>query len=385
MGPPTAASVAAAAGCRVLRGPIELPLHAPAALALRGDVLDIVQNDDGKPHRVSLPVSPVPGDASAPAREPAEGGVRSGYGVACALAGERVFCSDRTGAVRRSARDGSGDRIVASSRTGSRIGAAVLAGSHAALAYLASRQTSEGWVSESWLAVDDEPPVRLSEDGSGATFITLVARGASVQALSVDARAALSALHLRPITFEGKAHLGEDVVLFVGGPGDRRMIATLAAPPAGPGWALLPIARDATTFGVAAVRVDDPPRVDEPVVWSLYLNGLDPAPGRGDDRRRNDVGGPRTSRGSRAGIGARRRGGGFARGRRVHGERHDPGRDQAGRRGHRGRRAGRRVGDLDRRRGQLGRARRVPLIEAAGSISRMHGCFRAQGERRFTG
>ncbi len=31
-------------------------------------------------------------------------------------------------------------------------------------------------------------------------------------------------------------------------------------------------------FGLAVVRLDDPPRVDEPVIWSMYPNGLDPAP-----------------------------------------------------------------------------------------------------------
>jgi len=271
------ARAVSAQGCRPLRGPVELPLRSPAALALRGDALDVVLNDDGRPRTIAFPVA-APAPAAVSAREPAEGGARAGYAVPCAVAGQRVFCSDRTGAVRRAARDGSGDRIVASSRTASRIAAASLGGTHEALAYLASRQTTEGWVSEAWLAVDDEAPVRLSEDGAGATFVTLVPHGAGAVALGLDARAALSAMHVRPVTFEGKADLGEDVVVFVGGPGDRRMTAALALPSSGQAWALLPIARDMTTFGVAAVRVDDPPRVDEPVVWSTYPNGLDPAP-----------------------------------------------------------------------------------------------------------
>jgi hypothetical protein len=41
---------------------------------------------------------------------------------------------------------------------------------------------------------------------------------------------------------------------------------------------LLPIAKDIGSFGMAVVRVDDPPHVDEPVQWSMYPNGLDPAP-----------------------------------------------------------------------------------------------------------
>jgi hypothetical protein len=266
--------------CRALRGPIELPLRAPAALSLHAETVEVVLDDDGRPRTVSFPVAPVPppSSAPAPAREAAEGGARPGYAVPCAAGGDHLFCADHAGAVHRTARDGSGDRIVASSRAGSRIAAATLGGTHAALGYLASRQTSEGWVSEAWLAVDDEPPQRLSEDGSGATSLALSPRGSGVLALSVDARSALTALHVRPVTFEGKAHLGEDVVAFVGGPGDRRTGAALAVPPSGPAWALLPIAKDVGSFGLSIVRLDEQPRVDEPVVWSMYPNGLDPAP-----------------------------------------------------------------------------------------------------------
>ena len=52
----------------------------------------------------------------------------------------------------------------------------------------------------------------------------------------------------------------------------------LAVAPDGPSWSLLPIAKDVGSFGLAIVRLDEPPRVDEPVVWSMYPNGLDPAP-----------------------------------------------------------------------------------------------------------
>jgi hypothetical protein len=270
-------------GCRLLRGPIELPQKAPAALAARGETLDVVLDGDGKPRTISFPVTPVSNAttaASVPAPEPAPGGAGTGYAVPCALAGEQVFCADRTGAVHRTARDGSGDRIVGSSRVGSRIAAAALPGDHAVLGYLASRQTSEGWTSEAWLVVDDASPVRLSEDGSGATSLALTQRGAGVLALYVDARAALTAMHARPVMFEGgAAHLGEDAVVFVGGPGDRRTRGAIVAPTSkDPAWALLPIAKDVGSFGLALVRLDDPPRVDEPVSWSMYENGLDPAP-----------------------------------------------------------------------------------------------------------
>jgi hypothetical protein len=263
----------------VVRGPVELPLKSPVALAIRGESLLAVLDDDGKPRTLSFPAAPVPATTPAPSREPADGGAGAGYAVPCVIAGERIFCADRTGAVHRTALDGSGDRIVASSRAGSRVAAAPLAGAHTALGYLASRQTSEGWVSEAWLAVDDEVPVRLSDDGSGATSLAMAPRGASVLALSIDARAALTAMHTRTVSLEGgHVHLGEDTVIFVGGPGDRRTGCALAVPANGPACGLIPIAKDIGSFGLALVRIDEPPRVDEPVVWSMYPNGLDPAP-----------------------------------------------------------------------------------------------------------
>ena len=194
------------------------------------------------------------------------------------VVGEVAFCPDPTGAVHRARLTGEDDKIVASGRIGTRVAASALAGAHTALAYLASRKTSEGWVSEAWLAVDDDLPVRISEDGSGATAVDLASRGASLLALTVDARTALTAMHARPVAYEHAARLGEDVVVFVGGPGDRRTAAytRASAEPDRPG-PCLPIAKDTEEFGLATVRVDDPPRVDEPVAWSMYPNGLDPA------------------------------------------------------------------------------------------------------------
>jgi hypothetical protein len=133
-------------------------------------------------------------------------------------------------------------------------------------------------VNEAWLEVDDAAPVRISEDGSGATSMVLASRGSSLLALMVDARVALTAMHARSIGYESNVQIGEDVVVFVGGPGDRRTGPALAVPPAGIAWALLPIGKDVGNFGLAVVRLDAPPRVDEPVAWSLYPNGLDPAP-----------------------------------------------------------------------------------------------------------
>jgi hypothetical protein len=85
-------------------------------------------------------------------------------------------------------------------------------------------------------------------------------------------------MHARIVTYKSGLQLGEDAVLFVGGPGDRRTGPAVALGPTGAGLGLLPIAKDVGDFGLALVRIDEPPHVDEPVGWSMYPNGLDPAP-----------------------------------------------------------------------------------------------------------
>jgi hypothetical protein len=264
--------------CRPIRGPIELPIRGPAALVPRGDRIDAVLDENGRPHTASFVAGPVSSTGISGAAEVANGGPISAFKIPCVTTGSVAFCPDRSGAIHRTTLTGEEDRIVANSRTGTRVAAGTLGGTHTALAYLASRQTSEGWVSEAWLEVDEDPPVRLSEDGCGATAVNLASHGSGLVALTVDARAALTAMHARPIIYDRGLRLGEDAVVFVGGPGDRHTAAVMALPPAGPGWAFLPIAKDAREFGLALVRLDDPPRVDEPTLWSMYPNGLDPAP-----------------------------------------------------------------------------------------------------------
>jgi hypothetical protein len=111
----------------------------------------VVLDDDGRPRITSFSASPFAASApvsSPPAREPAEGVVARGLRLQCATAGDVAFCPDRSGAIHRAGLSGDGDRIVATGRIGTRIAAGTLGGAHTALAYLASRKTTEGWVSE---------------------------------------------------------------------------------------------------------------------------------------------------------------------------------------------------------------------------------------------
>jgi hypothetical protein len=97
--------------------------------------------------------------------------------------------------------------------------------------------------------------------------------------MMIDSRRASTQVHARVLTFgNGKLAVGPDAVVFIGGPGERNTAASIATPADGAGYALLPLSQDVSTFGVATIHVDDVPKIDAQVVWSMYPNGLDPAP-----------------------------------------------------------------------------------------------------------
>lgn len=265
---------AGAAACRFLGGPVQLSSRGAAALATRGDKVLAVLNEDGRPALASFRVGPLAAGAGPSPAFITSRAIR----VPCAVTGDVAFCPDRAGGIQRSSLAGTDSQWVANSSAGTHVSAASAAGLGPVLLYLARRQTSEGWVTEAWVLAERGLPVRLSEDGSGATSSAVVARGSSLLAVTVDSRVALTAMHAREILDDHGLRLGEDVVTFVGGPGDPGSAAALALFPSSAAWALLPIARDISSFGLALIKLDDPPRVDERVLWSMYLDGLDPAP-----------------------------------------------------------------------------------------------------------
>jgi hypothetical protein len=276
--------------CRLTRGPIQLSLTGQATLWFDDPTPDrdphIVFNRDGVPRVVTLPaiagVAPVkngkPGDPRKPERmalaEPAERATAPG----CAVAGATLFCVDRGGGIHRTGLTAQDGTVVAQARAGAPIAATMMGGSHVVYAFLADRKTTEGALTLAFAALDDATPVTLSEDGSGATYVTLASRGEEALAMYVDARRVLTPVHARMLTFGAKLGLGPDAVIFVGGGTDGRTGGALAQGAGGSELALLALEKDEKGFGMAAVRVEEQPHDDAPVTWSLYPGAIDRAP-----------------------------------------------------------------------------------------------------------
>jgi hypothetical protein len=188
---------------------------------------------------------------------------------ACALAGGVTFCVDVEGSIHRRSTGADDDKIVAKGRRATPISAASVGG-HTFYAFLANQRTSEGLIVRAFVGVDDEIPVPLSEEGSGATFVGLVARDEDVLAMYIDARTALTPVHARTLRFAGKLVRGNDAVVFVGSGSDGRIRGALGRSVDGPAFLFVAGPHDDKDYGVVTLAIDGEPKDDLPGKWSHY-------------------------------------------------------------------------------------------------------------------
>lgn len=264
--------------CRLAYGPAEQTFRGPAAMIATATELRLVANDGGKPRIFPVPFgAPPPASAILPAPPKPSSFVAMRW-PPCELAGRWAYCQAAGGIVYRTTLGGSDTKQIAKSQPSTRIAAAALGADHAVVATLDARRTTEGMMMQAFVTLDDGETTRLSDDGAGATVLRVVPRGDRAVALYLDARTAMVPVHARPLALRGaELALGEDAVVFVGGPPERGIELT----PAGAGkaiFALVPTGRETTEFGMAAIPIAEPPKDDVQPVWSLYPNGLDPAP-----------------------------------------------------------------------------------------------------------
>lgn len=230
---------------------------APAIAATDKGAL-VAGNDKGTPHLVKIEGG----------KSPAAAGAVKTSSLPCAIAKGQAWCPDADGKIAG----------VGKSRSGTRIAAAEVGG-HAVVAFIEERKTTEGMTQMASLWSDDGTTQRLSDEGNGATFVDLGARDGEIIAMMIDAHMGMTPIHARTIQWSGKATLGADTVLMIAGNAEANTAGAIATRhDKGPSFALVPIAQDISAFGVVSVRIEGVPKVDAKTEWSLYDNGLDPAP-----------------------------------------------------------------------------------------------------------
>lgn len=289
---PDAGPAPLAEDCKLVRGPAQLSSTGPASIAFPGGeepriffnregALDMQSPVFKEPKPAGgglLPKKADPAPKTPFLGEPPAGQAQAS-GPACVVAGQKVFCMDKEGAIHRRSMTGEGDTVIGRGRAGTPLAAASLGEENTFLALLADQKTTEGIITQAFTILNDGPSILVSEEGSGATHIALAARDKDVLAVYIDARVALTPFHARTISVvDGKLKLGRDAVIFMGGGADRRLGGAIGWSGSGPAYAIITTTDHDNKFGMAAIPVGDEPADDTPAVWSYYPKEISHAP-----------------------------------------------------------------------------------------------------------
>lgn len=250
-----------------------MPFVGAPKLVVDGTDVVTVFNDHGNPRTTRISwKSPAPTKTAPPIGTNAP---------ACAAAVGRVYCAASQYVYNASIRGGARATTTSTRSRGAVAAAAIGAGGvHALVAWLEQHASTEGLRHVAMGRVDDGEPFQISEEGSGATWVDIAEQGERAVVVSIDARTSMVPVHAREVRIlaDGKVKLEPDVVVSVGGaPGVGIRVAAGAAAK-GTVFALLPDAKDAHDFGLSLIRLEEPFREESPRSWSVYPNGLDPAP-----------------------------------------------------------------------------------------------------------
>lgn len=194
-----------------------------------------------------------------------------------AVAGAFAYWISRGRLVRRRIDGGELEILTEGARDGTRVAAATIDGGKTAAAFI-TKPRSEDDVPQARLWIEGKKTLDLCPEGAGASSVALTRTPRGLVATYIDGRSGMTPVHARRITFEGGApRLSPDVVIWVGGPAQASTEVTVTHSAAGL-WAFVPIERDVSHFGLAQLEIGHEPRMDVPVVWRTYPNGIDLSP-----------------------------------------------------------------------------------------------------------
>jgi hypothetical protein len=198
------------------------------------------------------------------------------YARGPALAGDFAYWV-RKGQLVRARIDGTGTTEVLASdaRNGTRVSGSK-GGNGALIAYITTPNSQGALQAKLW--VEGGKTLDLTPEGAGTSSVAWVAQKSGWMVLSLDGRSGMTPLHARRVTAEGTSiKLAPDVVVWVGASA-QATTEVFAAATDDDVWAFVPIEQDVTHFGLAQIPVGSEPRMDAPVTFASYPNGLNTAP-----------------------------------------------------------------------------------------------------------
>ena len=244
---------------------------APAAAFARGVVM-ITRNDELAISKLLLPPSkskkPAPG-----AVEHATRGSQDFWPVARgpAISKTHAYWVSKGRLVRRALDGGELEVLATDARDGTRV---AVAGSPDVVAYIT--QPVDKHDSLARLRLPDGKKLDLTPEGAAASSVSLTNLGEDVIASFIDGRSGMTPVHARRLrTKTGK--LDPDVVVWVSGATQGMTEISSVGTNAG-SWLMLPVERDSSHFGLATMALEPDPKMDPPLRWRTYENGLDRSP-----------------------------------------------------------------------------------------------------------
>lgn len=176
--------------------------------------------------------------------------------------------------VRRPLAGGDLQVLASDARDGTRV---AVAGTPDAIAYIARPTGKQD--SQAKLRLSDGKTLDLTPEGAAASSVTLAAVGEDLIAGSIDGRSGMTPVHARRYRAKSGA-LDPDVVVWVAG-ATQGMTEIGSVGGANGSWLFIPVEQDSTHFGLATLSLGSEPKMDPPLRWRTFENGLDRSPAAG--------------------------------------------------------------------------------------------------------
>lgn len=188
-----------------------------------------------------------------------------------AVSKTHVYWVSKGRVVRRALDGGELEVLTNDARDGTRV---AVAGSPDVVAYITEPVGKRESIARLRLA--DGRKLDLTPEGAGASSVSLASMGEDMMASYIDGRTVMTPVHARRLHTKSGV-LDPDVVVWVSG--STQGLTELNSVASNNGsWLMLPVERDVSHFGLATLAVERDPKMDPPLRWRTYENGLDRSP-----------------------------------------------------------------------------------------------------------
>jgi hypothetical protein len=258
----------------VLDGLNDVGPAAPAS-AFESGVVMVTRSDELSLGKLLQP----PSKSKKPAAgtiEPTRRGSEDFWSVARgpAVSATHAYWVSKGRVVRRAFAGGELEVLASDARDGTRV---AVTGPPDAVAYVTRPVAKQDSVARLRLA--DGKSIDVTPEGAAASSVSLARLGDDLVVSSIDGRSGMTPVHARRFRTKTGA-LDPDVVVWVAG-ATQGMTEIASVGDTANTWLLMPVEKDVSHFGLATLALAGDVKMDPPLRWRTYENGLDRAPATG--------------------------------------------------------------------------------------------------------